>query len=147
MDLKRTPLFEAHRRLGARLIDFGGWEMPVQYSGIVDEHLCVRRAAGIFDISHMGEVEISGAGAKDFLNHLLTNNAARLAAGEGQYTLMCNPDGGVIDDLYLYRTGPETFLLIINASRVAADVAWINRQHADWPGRTGCGCRARTTGH
>jgi aminomethyltransferase len=135
MDPKRTPLFEAHRRLGARLIDFGGWEMPVQYSGIVDEHLCVRRAAGIFDISHMGEVEISGAGANDFLNHLLTNDAARLAVGEGQYTLMCNPDGGVIDDLYLYRTGPETFLLIINASRVKDDVAWINRQHADWPGK------------
>jgi aminomethyltransferase len=135
MDPKHTPLFEAHRRLGARLIDFGGWEMPVQYSGIVDEHLCVRRAAGIFDISHMGEVEISGAGANDFLNHLLTNDAARLAVGEGQYTLMCNPDGGVIDDLYLYRTGPETFLLIINASRVKDDVAWINRQHADWPGK------------
>jgi aminomethyltransferase len=135
MDPKRTPLFEAHRRLGARLIDFGGWEMPVQYSGIVDEHLCVRRAAGIFDISHMGEVEISGAGANDFLHHLLTNDAARLAVGEGQYTLMCNPDGGVIDDLYLYRTGPETFLLIINASRVKDDVAWINRQHADWPGK------------
>lgn len=136
MDLKRTPLFEAHRRLGARLIDFGGWEMPVQYSGIVDEHLCVRRAAGIFDISHMGEVEISGTGAKDFLNQLLTNDAARLGIGEGQYTLMCNLRGGVIDDLYLYRIGPEQFLLIINASRVEEDVAWISRQHADWSGST-----------
>jgi aminomethyltransferase len=135
MELKRTPLFEAHRRLGARLIDFGGWEMPVQYSGIVDEHLCVRRAAGIFDISHMGEVEVSGAGAKDFLNQLLTNDAARLGVGEGQYTLMCNPGGGVIDDLYLYRIGPERFLLIVNASRVEADVAYIGQQHADWPGK------------
>lgn len=134
MELKRTPLFEAHRRWGARLIDFGGWEMPVQYSGIVDEHLCVRRAAGIFDISHMGEVEVSGAGAKDFLNQLLTNDAARLGIGEGQYTLMCNPGGGVIDDLYLYRIGTEKFLLIINASRVKEVVVWISRQHADWPG-------------
>lgn len=130
MELKRTPLYEAHRRLGARLIDFGGWEMPVQYSGIVDEHLCVRKAAGIFDISHMGEVEVSGAGALEFLNLLLTNDAARLAPGEGQYTLMCNSAGGVIDDLYLYRLDAEKYLLIINASRVTEDVGWITGQQA-----------------
>ncbi len=128
MDLKRTPLYDAHRRLGARLIDFGGWEMPVQYSGIVDEHLCVRKAAGIFDISHMGEVEVVGRDALKFLNLLLTNDAAKLGVGEGQYTLMCNLEGGVIDDLYLYRLGPEKYLLIINASRVAEDVPWILSQ-------------------
>jgi len=130
MELKRTPLFETHRRLGARLIDFGGWEMPVQYSGIVDEHLCVRKAAGIFDISHMGEVEVAGPEALPFLNQLLTNDAAKLRVGEGQYTLMCNPTGGVIDDLYLFRLGPENYLLIINASRVLEDAAWIREQQA-----------------
>src|SRR6202008_3380772 len=98
--LKRTPLFEAHQRLGGRLIEFGGWEMPVQYSSIVDEHLAVRNAAGIFDISHMGEVSVTGSGAADFLNFLLTNDVRRLMAGQGQYTLMCNENGGVIDDLY-----------------------------------------------
>lgn len=133
--LKRTPLFAAHQRLGGRLIEFGGWEMPVQYSSIVDEHLAVRRAGGIFDICHMGEVSVSGAGALAFLNHLLTNNVAKLAAGQGQYTLMCNERGGVIDDLYAYRVGEQDFLLIINASRIEADVAWMEQQLAAWPQR------------
>ena len=128
MSLKRTPLFEAHRRAGARLIDFGGWEMPVQYSGIVDEHLCVRKAAGIFDISHMGEIEVSGPAALPFLNHLLTNDAARLLVGQGQYTLMCSDAGGTIDDLYLYRLEDARYLLMVNASRIAEDVAWISGQ-------------------
>ena len=101
--MKRTPLFNAHQKLGGKLIEFGGWEMPVQYSSIVDEHLAVRRAGGLFDISHMGEVRVSGPGARDFLNQLLTNDARKLAVGQGQYTLMCNERGGVIDDLYLYR--------------------------------------------
>lgn len=111
------------------MIDFGGWEMPVQYSSIVDEHLCVRKAAGIFDIAHMGEVEVSGPGALAFLNRLLTNDAARLTVGQGQYTLMCNEAGGVIDDLYLYRLETARYLLIINASRISEDVAWIREQH------------------
>lgn len=132
MSLKRTPLFEAHRRSGARLIDFGGWEMPVQYSGIVDEHLCVRKAAGIFDISHMGEIEVSGPAALPFLNRLLTNDAARLAVGQGQYTLMCNDAGGVIDDLYLYRLEDARFLLIVNASRITEDTAWLREQRAQF---------------
>jgi aminomethyltransferase len=133
--LKRTPLFAAHQRLGGRLIEFGGWEMPVQYSSIVDEHLAVRRAGGIFDICHMGEVSVTGAGALAFLNYLLTNNSAKLAAGQGQYTLMCNERGGVIDDLYAYRVGEQDFLLIINASRIDADVAWMEKQLAAWPKR------------
>jgi aminomethyltransferase len=128
--MKRTPLFEAHQRLGGRLIEFGGWEMPVQYSGIVDEHQSVRTAAGLFDISHMGEVFIEGAGAVEFLNRLLTNNAKALAVGDAQYSLMCNERGGVIDDLYVYRVGDTAFLLIINASRIEADVEWIRQQAA-----------------
>src|SRR5438270_6804628 len=98
--LKRTALFSAHQKLGARLIDFGGWEMPVQYTSIVDEHLAVRNAAGVFDISHMGEVTVSGAAAKQFLNSALTNDIQKLSIGQGQYTLMCNERGGVVDDLY-----------------------------------------------
>src|SRR5215469_9027517 len=105
--LKRTCLFSAHQKLGAKLIDFGGWEMPVQYTSITDEHLAVRKAAGIFDISHMGEVTVSGPGAAEFLNRTLTNDVNKLAAGQGQYTLMCNEQGGVIDDLYAYRMAPD----------------------------------------
>ena len=126
--LKRTPLFSAHQKLNARLIDFGGWEMPVQYTSITDENLAVRNAAGIFDISHMGEVTVSGAAAADFLNHLLTNDIRKLVPGEGQYTLMCNERGGVIDDLYAYRLSGEVYFLVINASRIEADVAWMNKQ-------------------
>lgn len=126
--LKRTPLFAAHQRCGGKLIEFGGWEMPVQYSTIVDEHLCVRRAAGVFDISHMGEVLVGGAPAEAFLNETLTNDVRKLAVGQGQYTLMCNPRGGVIDDLYAYRIGAQEYLLIINASRIEPDVAWLQQR-------------------
>src|SRR5436190_5226626 len=100
--LKRTTLFLSHQKAGGKLIEFGGWEMPVQYTSITDEHLAVRKAAGIFDISHMGEVTVSGAGAEGFLNSVLTNDIRKLTPGYGQYTLMCNERGGVIDDLYAY---------------------------------------------
>ena len=132
--LKRTALFSAHQKLGAKLIDFGGWEMPVQYNSITDEHLAVRNAAGIFDISHMGEVTVSGAGAEAFLNSVLTNDARKLASGEGQYTLMCNERGGVIDDLYAYKLSDGVYFLIINASRVEPDVAWLKSQAAKFSG-------------
>lgn len=132
--LKRTALFSAHQKLGAKLIDFGGWEMPVQYTSITDEHLAVRHAAGIFDISHMGELTVSGAGAEAFLNFVLTNDIRKLAPGEGQYTLMCNERGGVIDDLYTYKLSAGVYFLIINASRVAPDVAWLQAQAAKFPG-------------
>ena len=135
IELKRTPLFAAHQKLGARLVEFGGWEMPVQYSSIVDEHLAVRRAAGLFDISHMGELRFTGASALGFLNHTLTNDLRRLAVGQGQYTLMCNERGGAIDDLYAYRTGENEFLLVVNASRIEADAAWLEKQLAAWPER------------
>ncbi|HWN97203.1 MAG TPA: glycine cleavage system aminomethyltransferase GcvT [Methylomirabilota bacterium] len=129
MSLKRTPLFAAHQRLGGKLIEFGGWEMPVQYSSIVDEHLAVRRAAGIFDISHMGEICVSGPSAEAFLNRTLTNDIRKIAVGQGQYTLMCNERGGVVDDLYVYRLGDEEYLLIVNASRIAADWDWLQEQY------------------
>ena len=130
MTLKRTPLYSAHQKLGGRLVEFGGWEMPVQYASIMDEHLAVRAAAGIFDISHMGEVWVTGAEAANFLNATLTNNAAKLAPGQAQYSLLCNERGGVVDDLYLYCVGKETFLLIINASRIEADMEWLCARHA-----------------
>ena len=131
--LKHTPLFAAHQKLGGKLIEFGGWEMPVQYTSITDEHLAVRKAAGIFDISHMGEILVNGAGAEEFLNHTLTNDLRKLALGQGQYTLMCNERGGVVDDLYAYRLGQSSYLLIINASRIEPDVAWLEKQLAAFP--------------
>jgi aminomethyltransferase len=133
--LKRTALFSAHQKLGAKLIDFGGWEMPVQYTSITEEHLAVRNAAGIFDISHMGEVTVSGAGAESFLNSVLTNDIRKLVPGEGQYTLMCNERGGVIDDLYAYKLSQGVYFLIINASRIEPDVAWMQAQAAKFPRR------------
>ena len=136
MNLKRTPLFAAHQRAGGKLIEFGGWEMPVQYSSITDEHHCVRRAAGMFDISHMGEVLVNGTAAESFLNATLTNDLRKLTPGHGQYTLLCNERGGVIDDLYAYRTGASDFLLIINASRITEDVAWLEERLAAFPQRS-----------
>src|ERR1039458_7317325 len=134
--MKRTPLYAAHQRLGGKLIEFGGWEMPVQYTSITEEHLAVRKAAGMFDISHMGEVMISGPGAEAFLNQTLTNDLHKLAPGQGQYTLMCNERGGVIDDLYAYRLTANEYLLIINASRIDADVAWLEAQLTAFAGRS-----------
>jgi len=132
--LKRTSLYAAHQKLGAKLIDFGGWEMPVQYTSITDEHLAVRNAAGIFDISHMGEVTVNGPGAEVFLNSVLTNDIRKLPTGGGQYTLMCNERGGVVDDLYAYRLSVGVYFLIINASRIEADVAWLKAQAAKFTG-------------
>src|SRR5262249_8655948 len=116
--LKRTPLYSQHQRLGARLVEFGGWEMPVQYTSIVDEHLTVRQRAGLFDISHMGQVFVSGPAALDFLNATLTNDLRKCQPGHGQYTLLCNDQGGVIDDLYIYRIEILDYLLVVNASRI-----------------------------
>jgi aminomethyltransferase len=123
-------LFAAHQRLGARLIEFGGWEMPVQYAGIVAEHQAVRRAAGLFDISHMGKFRVRGPGAEAFLNHVLTNDLRRLAVGQGQYSMMCNEQGGVVDDLYVYRVAEQEYLLVVNAARTAADWDWL-QTHVD----------------
>lgn len=126
--LLRTELFEVHQSHGARLVEFGGWEMPVQYTSIMEEHQMVRTQAGLFDIAHMGEVAVRGEGAAAFLNQILTNNIHKLNVGEGQYTLMCNDSGGVIDDLYAYRIDENEYLLIINASRIDVDLAWITTE-------------------
>jgi aminomethyltransferase len=142
--LKKTPLHAAHKRLGAHLVEFGGWEMPLYYSGIIEEHRAVRSAAGIFDISHMGEIVVRGPDALEFLNLVLTNDARKLAAGQGQYTLMCNERGGTIDDLYLYRIDAEEYLLVVNAARIDADAAWLEHQRAAFPGRTGLELKNRS---
>jgi aminomethyltransferase len=134
--LKKTALFAAHQKLGARLVDFGGWHMPVQYTGIIEEHKAVREAAGVFDISHMGEFFVSGVGALAFLNGLLTNDAAKLSVGQGQYTLMLNEQGGVIDDLILYRLHETEFLLVVNASRIEEDRTWIKKNFSASAGVT-----------
>src|SRR5262244_174808 len=105
--LKRTPLRDVHVKAGARMVPFGGWEMPVQYTGIVDEHRAVRRAVGLFDISHMGEFEVEGPGALAAVQRLCTNDAAALEVGQVQYSLLCTPGGGIVDDLTLYRLAPD----------------------------------------
>ena len=110
-------------RLGAKMVNFGGWSMPVQYTGILDEHHAVRGGLGVFDISHMGQFTVEGPGALAWLNGLLTNNVGKLDVGECQYTLLLNEAGGVIDDLIVYRTQPDSFLLVVNASKIDEDFA------------------------
>jgi aminomethyltransferase len=129
-ELKHSPLEAAHLNLGARLVSFAGWNMPVQYTSIIDEHLAVRSKAGIFDISHMGQFFASGPGAETWLNRMFTNNLAKLTPGQGQYTLMLNENGGVIDDLIAYRTGESEYFLVVNASMIDEDFAWMT-SHRD----------------
>lgn len=119
--LKRTALFAEHQKLGGRLIDFGGWELPVQYTGVMDEHTACRTACGIFDVSHMGEFHVEGKGAESFLNYLVTNNVAKLAIGQAQYTLLCHAHGGLVDDLVIYRRAADRFLVVVNASNTDKD--------------------------
>ena len=127
---RRTPLFDRHVAAGARLVDFAGWEMPVQYAGIRAEHAAVRERAGIFDVSHMGEIETSGPAAAALLQELLSNDVEQLAVGGAQYSVLCREDGGVLDDLFTYRLAPERYLTVTNASNHARDLAWFER-HAD----------------
>jgi aminomethyltransferase len=127
-ELKKSPLHAKHVEAGARLVDFAGWAMPVQYDGVLKEHEAVRGAAGIFDISHMGQVFISGPGAEEWLESLLTNRVSKLGVNQGQYTLMLNNEGGVIDDLILYRLGEREFFSVINAAKIEQDIAW-KEQH------------------
>ncbi len=122
--LKRTPLFDRHVALGARMVEFGGWEMPVQYSGIVDEHTAVRTAAGLFDISHMGEVEVKGRDALAFLQHVATQDVATIGAGLSNYSLLCRPDGGIVDDIFVYNL-PDGYMVVVNASNTEKDFAWM----------------------
>jgi aminomethyltransferase len=125
--LKRTALYEEHKALGGRLIDFGGWELPVQYTGVADEHTTCRTAAGLFDVSHMGEVHVEGKGAEEFLNYLVSNNVSKVAIGQAQYTVMCNEKGGIVDDLIIYKRASEKFLVVVNASNTDKDFAWMTR--------------------
>ena len=123
--MKRTPLYEEHVRLGAKMVEFAGWEMPLYYSGIVREVEAVRNSAGIFDISHMGTIVVSGPSALDLVQHITTNNASALDIGRAQYTLMCDERGGIIDDLIVYRLDQDDYMLVVNASNTDTDFAWI----------------------
>src|SRR5215212_3948792 len=127
--LRRTPLYDRHAAAGARLVPFAGWEMPVQYEGIRPEHIAVRTSAGLFDVSHMGEIETRGADAEAFLQRLLSNDVTKIADGGAQYALLCKEDGGVLDDLFTYKLGPDRYLTVTNASNHAKDLAWF-QQHA-----------------
>jgi glycine cleavage system T protein len=122
--LRRTPLYEEHKRLNARMVPFGGWDMPVQYAGILEESRAVRTGVGLFDISHMGRVWVSGAKALGFLQEVTSNDVAALAPGQAQYSLLTNPAGGIVDDIIVYRKGAEDFLVVINAGNTAKDLAW-----------------------
>ncbi len=124
--LKRTPLFPVHVRAGAKMVPFGGWEMPVQYTGIIEEHRAVRRAVGLFDISHMGEFEVAGPEALAALQRLTTNDVATLEVGQVQYSLLCYPDGGIVDDLTVYRLAKDRFMLTVNAANIDKDWAWVS---------------------
>ncbi len=129
-ELNTLPLHDFHAAHGARFVDFGGWNMPVQYSGILEEHRAVREAAGLFDVSHMGEFQVQGTQAAGFLDHLLVNRIATASNGKAVYSPMCRPDGGVVDDLIVYRCGENDFLLCVNASNRAKDLKWIQAQVA-----------------
>jgi len=121
ISLRRTPLYDQHVALGARMVEFGGWEMPVQYSSILKEHEAVRTAAGLFDISHMGELRVRGKDAAAFLNRVLTNQIGKVGVGQSQYSLLLNEKGGVVDDLFIYAVAPSEFLLVVNASYIEED--------------------------
>ncbi len=129
---RSTPLYDEHKALGARFTEFSGWRMPVSYSGLVDEHLAVRNAAGLFDVSHMGEIFVSGPKASDFLQYVATNDLAKLRDGEAQYSLLLNEKGGVVDDIIIYRIAAENYLLCVNAGNAEKDWTWLNECNKDF---------------
>jgi aminomethyltransferase len=131
--LHRTPLFERHLAAGAKIVDFAGWQMPVQYDGVLSEHMAVRESCGIFDVSHMGEIETSGPGALELLQRLLSNDVARIAPGGAQYSVLCRDDGGVLDDLFTYRLDGDRYLTITNAANHMRDLAWFEAHAPDFP--------------
>jgi aminomethyltransferase len=131
--MQRTPLTEWHRAAGAKLVDFAGWEMPLSYSGVIDEHETVRRSAGLFDISHMGRIAVEGPAAETFLQRIVTRNLARMADGSARYALACNEAGGVLDDVVVYRRAAQQFLVVVNASNRPKMLAWFQRQAAAPP--------------
>ncbi|HLL24781.1 MAG TPA: glycine cleavage system aminomethyltransferase GcvT, partial [Kofleriaceae bacterium] len=126
---RKTPLWDLHKQLGARLIDFGGWDMPVQYTaGTIKEHKAVRESVGLFDVSHMGEAYLRGPRAREAVDRLTTNNVAGAPVGKAVYTLLCTPSGGVVDDCIFYKRGDDDFFVIVNASNTAKDLAWFREQ-------------------
>jgi aminomethyltransferase len=125
--LRRTPLYERHAELGAKLVPFAGWEMPVTYEGIREEHSAVRTHAGMFDVSHMGEVEVEGPSALAFLQRVLSNDVAKIEIGGAQYSCLCSEEGGVLDDLFTYRLGGDRYLIVTNSANHATDLAWLGR--------------------
>jgi aminomethyltransferase len=152
--LRRTPLFDRQEQAGARLVPFAGWEMPVQYEGIRQEHVAVRTEAGMFDVSHMGEIETRGPEAEALLQRLLSNDVTRIKERGAQYSVLCREDGGVLDDLFTYRLGPDRFLTVTNAANHDRDLAWFREHaagfdaevrdtHADWAMLAVQGPRAR----
>ena len=124
-NLKRTPLFASYARYGGKTIDFGGWELPVQFSSIGQEHEAVRTKAGLFDVSHMGEVDVKGKNALAYLQRVTTNDVSKLEIGQAQYSVLCYPDGGTVDDLLVYKLADDHYLLVINAGNIEKDVAWL----------------------
>ncbi|MDO7787956.1 glycine cleavage system aminomethyltransferase GcvT [Desulforamulus aquiferis] len=125
---KRTPLYDIHLSSGAKMVEFGNWQMPIQYEGIIKEHQAVRSAAGLFDVSHMGEIEVEGQGAKELLQRLITNDINRLSPGKALYSPMCNQQGGTVDDLLIYMIGQEKYLLVVNAANIDKDYNWVVNQ-------------------
>src|SRR5512133_1056980 len=126
--LQRTPLYERHRALGARMVPFAGWEMPVQYAGVIPEHRAVRSDAGVFDVSHMGEIEVEGPRVLDLLQAVLSSDLAKIEPGHARYTLLTNERGGIVDDLIAYRLDGFRWLLVVNASNRAVDFAWLKER-------------------
>lgn len=129
---KKTPLYDEHVKQGGKIVDYAGWLLPVQYEGLVQEHEAVRNAVGLFDVSHMGEITIKGKDALAFVDYLMTNDITKLVDNQIVYTFMCRPSGGVVDDLLVYRFGPEDFYLVVNASNSDKDYAWILEQQSDF---------------
>lgn len=127
--MKRTTFYNIHKNLGAKIVEFAGYEMPIQYSSIIAEHKAVRNSVGVFDVSHMGEVFVSGEKALDFVQHITVNDASKLFAGRVQYSAMCYEDGGIVDDLLVYRISDNEFLLVINASNIDKDFAWMQKNN------------------
>src|SRR6185295_7353345 len=128
--LLRTPVYERHVALGARLVPFAGWEMPVQYEGVIPENQAVRADAGVFDVSHMGEIEVEGPRARELLQAALSNDLDRIGPGQAQYTLLTNEQGGIVDDLIVYELDPQRFLLIVNAANREPDFGWLLEREA-----------------
>ena len=123
--LNQTPLYDAHLKYGGKVIDFGGWALPVQYSGIIEEHEAVRNNAGLFDVSHMGEVMVEGKDAESYINYLVSNDVTKVKINQAQYSVLCYPDGVAVDDLLVYKLAEEKYLVVVNASNTDKDFAWM----------------------